>query len=562
MRLAFVETAAQASAVPSDCTIVALTPHAQVALEHSGRKFRRPQEYVAWDELERAGMATFETLERLCTVIDTIAAEHVAAVREYGLRPGRWHLFELKPIYDGVWLTALRLRRILAAEQPDEVVWFASGTEAAHILELLTLSVPLADPRPAPASTKPRSSHLRRVAARIRRRLEALRPTHGLRILLLDDAYNLPLVAAELRRLGHTPISYVPAAYAPRLEAGLWAALAADAVVREAFVQDDLDLWTAATPRLRPLLECGVARVVAEHAAARSWIAATRANVLFASMAAVAAQKAACHAAHEVGIPVVVVRHGELGTRHVPMVAYQDVEAVDWVLCWGRWEARWIELHARRAVQTEIVGAPMIEERVGRAPERDRIRAELGIPVDARVALYVPTALSGEEWYASSRIPDDSTYFAQQTAVVRALSKLGFHVVVKEHPFGRPTPLDGWAEPLAGVQLVYAPGFSDLVHLPDTIVLDAPSTTLVEALFGSAAVVVVDHPVFDWQPEVREHLQAHGVAFATAETLGQAIPPQAVAYGPEAREPLVSVTDEPAALRAARALIAIASQER
>lgn len=578
MRLAFAETAAQALALPPDCRIVALEPHAQVALEHSGIAFSRPDDYMGWEELERAGETTFATLEGVCAAIDAIAAEHVDEIRLYELRPALWHMLELKPLYDGIVLTAMRIRRILDVEEPDEVVWFDSETHAAHVLEVLLQArgggaTRLPDPiRPAAVTAQQRGrsartalrqllGSARAVAIGARRRQGGL--ARGLRIVLIDSAYSLPAIGAELARLGHRPVlSNVRRALRP-LPPSVWASVVDDPRVRAAFVQDDLDLWPAAAARLGALLESGLPRVVAEHTAWRQAFERRRPDAVVTSMAAVADQKAACHAARGLEIPVIVSRHGELGTRHVPMVAYQDVQSVDWALCWGRWEADWVGRHGPAHVGVEIVGSPMIEAAVARAPERARIRAALGISEVERVALYVPTALSQQQWYASRRAPDDSTYFAQETGVVDELAKLGFRVVVKEHTYGRPSPLELWCARLPGVDLLYEPNFSGLIHLPDVIVLDAPSTTLVEALFARASIVIVDHPVFLWEPGVREHLTRHGIAFATAATLSDAFDPlPAGGFAPAARDPLISVTDEPAALRAARAIVAIVQRGR
>src|SRR5207253_3034107 len=119
-----------------------------------------------------------------------------------------------------------------------------------------------------------------------------------------------------------------------------------------------------------------------------------RPAIAVASMVALPEQKAAAHALRRAGVPVVVNRHGELGSRHVPIVAYQDVEAVDYALCWGSWEQEWVKRHAPRPVQTRLVGSPQVELAVASAPGRAAARSSLGLSADARVALYVPTGLS------------------------------------------------------------------------------------------------------------------------------------------------------------------------
>lgn len=578
MKLAFVETAAQARGVPDGHRIVALEPHAQVALEQAGRPFARPEDYVEDGAVQEAGLANFSIVEDLCAAIDAILAARLPQVAEHRLLPARWDLMALKPLYDGLSLRAHLLLTILDRERPHEVAWFPRPPAGSLYGSLLAVLVPAAGaatrllppcdpPPPAARSGLGLRSRTRGALGRLAR---SGRRGDGLHVLFLDSLYGLPAIAAELRRIGHT-VTFWPAGRMSDVRVDMsrvWSGVEADARVRQAFVRDGLDLWPAAAPRLRGLLDQGVPYVLGQHAAAVRILASARPEAILTSVAAFPREKAICHAARSAGVPTIVSRHGELGSRHVPMVAHQDVESVDWALCWGRWEADWTARHAPRPVGTVVVGAPMIEEAVARAPARERIRALLGVEGDARVALYVPTGLSGEEWYASRRAPTDSAYFRQETAIVRTLARLeGTRVVVKEHPFGRPTPLEAWCAPLAVVDLLYEPEFSQLIHLADLVVLDAPSTTLVQALFGSAPIYVIDHPVFEWEPGVREHLTRHGVVFCTVAELGARVRDDDVAgrasgYPAEAREPLLAGGPGNAAARAATAIVEIASAGR
>lgn len=573
-KLTFVETALEAAAVSSSTSgIVALRPHAEVVLERRGRTFLRPDDYCGWEEQERIGLANFERLHDLCARLDAIVAARIPAAAARQLLPAHWQLMDLKPLYDGISLAVLALRRLLEAERPGEVAWFdqAPTSIARSVLATLApvvgarssvlqpLTKPIADAGTGGWTRRVRSAI--QLVDRATRRED--RTDRGLRILCLDRSYSLSSIAAELRRLGHSPIDWPDRRIAtPRLDlAGIWANVERDEVVRSAFVFDEVDFWAAAAPRLRAVLERATLDAVAHDAAARELIDSTRPDAVLTSLAAWAREKAVCHAARASGVPVIVARHGELGTRDVPMVAHQDVASVDWALCWGSWEAAWTARHAPQPVRTVVVGAPMIEEAVQQAPTRDETRSALGIDAGTRLVLYAPTGLTGDDWYASRRAPPDSVYFRQETRVVQALAAIdGARLVVKEHPYARPTPLERWCDGLANVELLYEPAFSSLVHAADLIVLDAPSTTLVEALFGTAPIYIVDHPVYAWEPGVREHLIAHGVAFTDAEHLAADIRAGRAKgdYTPEAREPLIAGGDGTAAARAALAIAEIA----
>jgi hypothetical protein len=567
VRLAFATDSRRAAEIDAECRIVAFEPHAQVTLERSGREFSRPEDYVDPAELERLGLENFALVEALCHLLDELCEQHISAVRSRGLRPATWHFMELKPLYDRLSQRAFELRRILEHERPEEAVWFADEHDG-RLLDVLVpelgISARRLDVSPQ-VSTEPQGVALRSTAVRTIRRFRRRFRTRGdVRVLCALSGYSVPSIARELRRLGHEAVDWPALRQAPAAPdlGALHAAVEQDEAVRRAFVWEELDYWAAGWPRLRRLLDEAVTEALRADAEAVAVFAATRPHVLLTPVAAMLREKTICAAAAAAGIPVLVSRHGELGMRAAPMVAHQDVESVDWSLCWGRWEQEWTKRYARRHVETVVVGAPMIEEAVAHAPARSRIRRRLGVREDERVVLYLPTNLSHRDWYSGRRMPPDSVYFRQQQDAVRALAGLaGLRLVVKEHPAYRPTPLARWCDGLSEVEVIYEPTFASLINFADLVVLDAPSTSLVQALFGDAPIYVLDNPVFAWEPGVVDHLRAHGVAFSTHATLADDIGAAAARgpYSQEARDPLAFGGDGLSARRAAQAIVAISN---
>lgn len=181
--------------------------------------------------------------------------------------------------------------------------------------------------------------------------------------------------------------------------------------------------------------------------------------------------------------------------------------------------------------------------------------------------LYLPQLLDGEHWYVSRRAPTDIVHLRQQLLVLRALAaQQRFLPLVKEHPaVPEPSLLARWAEhELPGrIRFLYGRTFADLVQLADVVVVDYPSTALVQVLFGSARVVVVDDPVSVWEPGVREHLEAHGVVFVRPGQLAaglEVLDLRRGGYSRDAREPLLASGAGSAAERVARAVVAIVSE--
>ncbi len=233
--------------------------------------------------------------------------------------------------------------------------------------------------------------------------------------------------------------------------------------------------------------------------------------MLLMSSAAYPIAKAAAAAARAAGVPAIVTRHGEVGTRELPTVALEDADSVDWVLCWGEREAEWTRQSTRAGTRAVVTGSPAAEAQVDAAPSRRRLRRRLRVPLEQPLILFVPTNLSRNGWYASRRTATDSVQFAHVCGVLDALLAVpGFQVVVKEHPLMRDSPIETW---LAGrARVVRARPFSHYVHLAEATVIDTPSTAFVQALRGSSRLYLLGNPVTQWVPGVPDHLESHGIA--------------------------------------------------
>lgn len=625
-KLAFVEVPGQLAYVPSDYHVISLSPVAEVALEQMGRPYTRPADYLDEMVLEEEGIANFAKVETLCAVLDAIFADAVQEVAEHQLQPARWHYFWLKIIYDAFFIRTYQLRWVLAAEAPQEVLYFRrsqpdlsrewiSQAESLYAILLDHLLPPLEiagkrlgpvtehlpDQRTAPRPES-RFSLLRvlrsagRRVRRVQRALEMLRRVRRRavkgRVLCLDYGYSIPHIIPELQELGYNvwvwrdelTIRQVGSFTRHTLEAAvqlpyhqitaIWRAVEGHRTVRDLFCWEGYDVWPAVAWRLRRLVERGLLEVLKHYAAAQRVLTELQPDVVLMSMASFAREKAICHAARQAEIPTVVSRHGELGTRDVPIVAYQDVDSLDWALCWGRWEAEWTRHHGRKEVRTMVVGSPMIEAAARTAPRRHIVRRQLGYHINQRIALYVPTGLSENWWYASHRCPGDSSYFRQGQQILQALMNLDdCRVVIKEHPAVVDSPLEEWCRSIdtdGRVSVIRQPGFAHLTHLSDVVVLDAPSTTLVQALTGGVRIYIVNHPVFRWESGVVEHLTAAGVVFCTAADLEERIRADITAglidahqkYIEDAIDPLAAFCSEPggAAHRAAQAILQIAAE--
>lgn len=530
-RLAFVDDPARLDEVPRGFEVVAVEPAVALAVPDA-----TPLDAALDDlELEALGEETYRRVEAICAALGPT---------------GFWRLPELKAVVDGLLARSLAGRRLVESTGADANLLLLRRGSLAEAALAAVLGVPS---RELPPARMPGPSGTRLAASTLglRRKLRRRRP----RVLVLDERYNVPPIAAALRERGADVLLWLPPPGAPTAPRPL-------AVPRELLRVGGLDLWPAAEPFLRRLAAVAVPNDESALRAAEAGIRRDRPDVLLASTYAAPAGKAAATAAGAVGVPSVVSRHGEQGIRALPVMRLNDLDVVEHALCWGAWEAGFVARYAPRPVATTVVGAPMVEEAAARAPSRAEIRRALGLGDGERIALLVPTALSGDDWYAGRRLPFDLSYVRHQLRVVEQLLTVPrLRVVVKEHASGE-GPLEAWSR-TAGVPLSFVRDrpFAELIHLADALVLDFPSTTLVQALCGSSRLYVVRHPVTAWEPGVLEHLERHGVRIIAPDALAAAVAADPV--GPVERtraalEPLAASGPGTAAERAADALLEIA----
>jgi hypothetical protein len=154
--LAFVEFADQATPAlrllgGAEERIIALTPHAEYALDRLGVPYRRPEDYYDEERLEGLGIGNFQVVERLCTFLDEYWQRAMPYFADHSLRPAWSCVYELKMLYDAITIRLFQLQGILDCERPARVVFYRTAEEAfgedlrwqkhesiySHVLQLL-----------------------------------------------------------------------------------------------------------------------------------------------------------------------------------------------------------------------------------------------------------------------------------------------------------------------------------------------------------------------------------------------------------------------------------------
>jgi hypothetical protein len=556
-RLAFVDEPARLAEVPPEFTVVAVDPLVELATTDAVPLDAQLEDM----EVEALGAQTLERVVAACELID----QRGARARDVSMH---WRLRELKALYDGALLAGLGATRLVALLEPDEaLLLLRPGSAAARIVpEVLQANgvVTRFGPSKVPAAAPTRSQRSGRVAA-LRLRVERMARRARPRILCLDNAYSMPAIAAALRGRGADVRLWLPPLRRPHPRV----AQVPDGLP-DLFCLAGIDVWPAFADGLLALIERGTPGDEAAFDAACAAIRRDRPDALLGSVFETMAAKAAASAARRLGIAAITAGHGQVGAFADPVIAGSvDLDTVDWALCWGAWHERFVERYAPRPVHTVVVGSPMIEEGAAGASARVDIRRAIGLADDLPLVLLVVTGVSDDGWFAGRHTPSDLSLVRHQVTLLEQLLAVGgVRVAVKEHPMWSDAgPLEIWAR-RCGAPVTFIKGreFSDLINLADATVLDFASTTLVQALYGSAHVYVVDHPVIAWEPGVIEHLERHTVRVVPPAELGRVIGydlasgflSRPASYPQDAREPLLASGEGTAASRAADAVMRIA----
>ncbi|HEV3191956.1 MAG TPA: hypothetical protein VGY54_15700, partial [Polyangiaceae bacterium] len=248
--------------------------------------------------------------------------------------------------------------------------------------------------------------------------------------------------------------------------------------------------------------------------------------VLRAGSGAATAHAANCAAEH-LGAAVCVLQHGMISydEQITQFCDYRDRMTATLTLCWGMGsKSAYTDYAHEFRSQVSAVGSPSLDALGSRS---------MPLPKQGTV-LYATTNYLGNAWYYGfSPAFSDCRFYADQLRIMRCLNGLvaggRARCVVKLHPCQaapcehcRPPP---WAEgPLCNsMRLVKNERtFSELLSEADAVVIDFPSTTLLQALTSDRPMfVLMSH--WNYPKDARALLERRAVLANDADELTRAI---------------------------------------
>lgn len=540
-----------------EATLVALSPQADYAAERRGVTCQTIEDFYDEGELIAEGYASFPRIHWLCRSFDERLAQALRGTAAEGavgyLFSAFQYFYHFKLLFDPVLCRGFALDRMLRELDPGRIAGFPSalgpaGAEfptypgqslAMNALAALAAGrglemVALVDPEPSPLPAPPAPSVPSRwpeVLAQIQgikaaghalgrtiilgnywsdRQLVHLLQGRGIPILRLSqilsdaDAPPLPLGDAMERTCQDTQASEpyrlltnVAGTSLSALTDASWRFFVTDIVPRH------LKLAQLAAERFRLLEDA----------------------LLLSSFPIDVETIAAGPGARAGGSTDVVVQHGGFnGYMTYPMLNHGDGAHADRYLCYGPGVAETMLAQQVPASQTGwprpvrpvATGSAAIAtlHRQHRAAPLHRV-PERGIRV-----LYVATSLSGDTRYFSWHHAPEIDYARQQRALIaRCAATEDVELTIRPFASDRRNPLARWLEDRRPrVRIAWEVPFVQLLGDADVILVDSPTTTLLQALATQAQVVVcADSRWYKFRPGVRRMLERRAWIATRAE---------------------------------------------
>lgn len=333
-------------------------------------------------------------------------------------------------------------------------------------------------------------------------------------ILLFGAPYNWDLCLDDLMANGLWPIIRV------RDDLEYWlgrkgkldfnpdevvAGLKNDTSFRMMFVFDGVDLFPIFESRVAYLTMDLTSACFAAYFDTRRALKRGNARFFVTSTLATCTSQAAAKAAKELSVPVVAWQHGNCGYMEQPMVYYCDILPSDAMLVFGPGVVSKYDGVEKGRVSMKMdgvrarlipVGSTRLEALIERFSSAEKEKSSVKNP-SMKTILYVTTAFQQNNLYLSAPpVLSDIGLFRMQKEIVDALGSLrNSRIIVKTHDNAvcRETPLRVYAalKGYSNMEVIRnEKKFSDLLPEADVVVIDFPSTVLLESLATKKPIFV------------------------------------------------------------------------
>ena len=467
--------------------------------------------------------------------------------------PALFNLFFFKIVYDAVTIRLFQLSKLIDAEKPTSIfiyntkeypfgtsetapyLFFDNGESIySHLLALNGWNVPIvmlptmSRPEGPPTQGEPPRSVLSGMKKKIMGWLEGYPNLsyfvlavkrdglHGLsseiksrlknaHVLLVGAGYNWDECKEQLTVEGIGPIIRIqddlkywidqkhvtPTDYEALKTS--WEELRSDPTFRRSLVWNGIDFLPVLEERIRYMIEQLTPVCLSVYQKYSRMIKARGVKALAASTLSTCIGHSVSKAAQNARIPVITWQHGAYGAAPNPMLSYNDLMSSDVYFTFGVGVVKRFTASAKRwgTILTPI-GSAMLDQSLGGSCPPNTTKLLLG----KKTVLYITTNYYQNDYYV--HLPpafSDNRFWRVQSAILDALGHNNdCDIIVKYHPnpIYRAPPLHSYAQEkgLNNCRFLKDESFTELLQIADIIVIDWPSTTLLQALTTSKPIFV------------------------------------------------------------------------
>jgi hypothetical protein len=549
----------------ADSRWVALGPAAMASLDELGVSYQIPEDFYSVDEFANFCDETHRQVEFLCEQLDDRLLTFYPELNARNLRPFRFHIFPLMMIFDAVRGRIFQLEKIFGGFRGhtvhihhQDLQWRGPGLifDNAQTLwgQVAAITKGRACLKTFPELQSHRSSGngggsvrsriknsiLKSISLTSAARLIDLRNYRGLlsfmrsgggALLVVNAPYEWTPILMEFtkerRRVIFITDNYFQSSgqfdeSAPR-SGGFDEALS-DAEIGACFRYEEVGYQSLLRPQLHWIWDHSPRQFLATATCIEALQHRHSVSALLRCSSASGLDHAINQSARNLGIPVFTWQHGAVSysTRITQFRDYADRMTADFTFVYGEQaEAAYTQYGREFSARVVPIGAPSLDSisRVNRGKQQ-RSKGQI------LKVLYATTNFMQNHWYCGWDPPfSDRIFFRDQALIVSYLQSAaeagGAEIVIKLHPsyeYSEP-PWVAKITRVKGIHTIKDQGsFETLLAEADAVVLDFPSTVLLQSIATSLPVFVL---VRHWQfpHAVRERLQRRAIVCDSAAEL-------------------------------------------
>ena len=530
--------------IPGKKKLIALSPFAMYELDRHEVSYKIIEDCYDQKELYALGMDNYSKVEELCNLIDSHIYRKFPKLKELGIKPAFFSIFHLKMLYDSATIRLFQLSKFIDSEKPDIVVIYQSkhfplnpemGVQSlfpnnhesiySQLLELQGWRVkvailPEASSQESSKIETPNVNRTQRLKDRVLKRvqnspvlyefavtfkkvgwravLSRLRDVTAASadnpVLLYGGGYNWDYCRKDLKNMGIGPVirvigdqhcwlDSVSMDEEKRLSAA-WSELKKDDEFREFFLWGKIDFFPLMEERLRFIVERIAPACLRSYEEAESIIKDKKIKALIASTFASCFGHSFAQAAHNANIPAIIWEHGPFGLYDSRIKEYTDFFGSDFHFSWSE---GLFDVYSKRAQRHGAKICPVGSAKLDALYKKHTNKRE--IKKRNRKVLYVTTHyFQNLNYIAVDPFFSDNLLWIVQKNIMDVLAKSEQdEVIIKLFPneMYREPPLRKYALDMGYTNIKFFKQelrFIDLLDKADAVIMDDPTTVLVESL--------------------------------------------------------------------------------